>query len=160
MKPHVWAALAAFLIAGPALAAGTGQGAGQGAGNGTGVAPHFLENWDLDGDGQVTRDEARERRGDVFFMFDNDDNGALDSAEYDLFDETRAADMANAGARQGLQPRPNSPAALLGRDYTDADHDGLVTREEFMAATDVWFDRVDRNGDGVITLDDFGRRKN
>lgn len=150
MKLHVLAALTAILPGGAALAAGTGGGAG--------FAPHFIENWDLDGDGQVSRDEARERRGDIFFMFDNDEDGALNSEEYDLFDETRATDMENAGMGRGLRAPEGSPAQLLSRDYTDADHDGQVTREEFMTATDAWFDRVDRNGDGVITVDDFGRR--
>ena len=42
---------------------------------------HFIENWDLDGDGQVTLAEAQERRGDVFYSFDADEDGYIDEEE-------------------------------------------------------------------------------
>ena len=32
-----------------------------------------------------------------------------------------------------------------------------VTREEFQQTLDPWLTRQDRNGDGVLTPDDFGR---
>ena len=64
-------------------------------------------------------------------MFDQDENGALDAAEYDLFDETRTADMqANAGGHNG-QMRGVSQA--MARDFNDVDKDGLVTEEEFLS---------------------------
>ena len=55
---------------------------------------HFIENWDLDGNGSVSLKEITQRRGDVFGMFDQNRNGHLDAAEYVLFNETRAADNA------------------------------------------------------------------
>ncbi|MGC9369843.1 MAG: EF-hand domain-containing protein [Paracoccaceae bacterium] len=67
---------------------------------------HFLDNWDLDGDGKVTLDEATERRGDVFFSFDADENGELAGEEYDLFDEARANDQAQHGGPYGLARGP------------------------------------------------------
>ena len=36
-------------------------------------AQHLFENWDLNEDGAVTVEEARERRGDVFATFDADE---------------------------------------------------------------------------------------
>jgi Ca2+-binding EF-hand superfamily protein len=36
----------------------------------------------------------------------------------------------------------------------DSDHDGKVTREEFKGPAEL-FDRLDRNGDGVLTAEDF-----
>lgn len=58
-----------------------------------------------------------------------------------------------------------SPAAaqMGGRDpmaaFDDADtnHDGVVTKAEFKAARSARFARMDRNGDGAISRDDFGR---
>ncbi|TDK43862.1 EF-hand domain-containing protein [Antarcticimicrobium luteum] len=157
MRRLVLTATALGLISGAALAAGSD--ATPPAAATPAFAPHFIENWDLDGDGKVTRAEAHEQRGNIFYMFDADENGALDGEEYDLFDETRAADMANAGMKQG-QGRRNSPAALLAREYNDADGNGEVSKEEFLGTTDAWFDRMDRTGDGVVTIEDFGRGMN
>ena len=58
---------------------------------------HFIENWDLDGDGQVTLAEAQERRGDVFYSFDADEDGFIDGEEYKNFDEARKNDMEGQG---------------------------------------------------------------
>ncbi len=115
---------------------------------------HFVENWDMNDDGQVTLAEAREKRGDIFYMFDSDENDMLDNAEYDQFDETRQADMdANAGGSRGMQMR--GPNKGMMRGFNDANGDGMVSKAEFMEKSEAWFRMVDRNGDGVITEDDF-----
>ena len=116
---------------------------------------HFIENWDLDRDGAVTPLEARTKRDELFVMFDADGSGALDATEYDLFDETRKADMAtNAGGR-GPGPMPPVIGGLV-RDFNDTDGDGLVSRDEFADRTSDWFPMMDINGDGLVTTADFG----
>ncbi len=61
---------------------------------------------------------------------------------------------------QGMRNGPNGPGLAIHDSltpaYNDADADGRVTREEFVAATDRLFPLLDRTGDGVITKDDFG----
>ena len=116
---------------------------------------HFVENWDLDGDGQVTLAEATERRGDVFLTFDADENGILSPEEHDLFDEAREMDMAENGEGHGKGKR--NPANGMLRDVTGTNGDGSVSREEFMGAVPAWFTSMDRNGDGAVTTADFGR---
>ncbi|MCP3971022.1 MAG: EF-hand domain-containing protein [Rhodobacteraceae bacterium] len=120
---------------------------------------HFIDNWDLDGDGQVTLAEATEKRSDLFFMFDTDENGSLDDAEYQLFDETRQADMdTNAGGhKKGAMRGVNQG---MTKAYNDTNGDGLVSEEEFLSHTPDWFTMVDRNADNLITTDDFGRGNN
>lgn len=118
---------------------------------------HFIENWDADEDGQVTLAEATERRGDIFYMFDQDENDTLDAEEYKLFDETREADMAtNAGGHQNGQMRGVNQGLM--KEFNDANGDGLVTREEFLANVPQWFAQMDRSGDGAVTTEDFGRQ--
>ena len=118
---------------------------------------HFIENWDLDEDGQITLAEATQKRDDLFYMFDQDENGTLDSAEYDLFDETRQADMqANAGGHK-KGPMKGVNQGLM-RDYNDTDGNGDVSKQEFLNHTPDWFVQLDRNEDGVITTADFGGR--
>lgn len=114
---------------------------------------HFIENWDLDGNGAVTLEEAKTRRADVFYMFDTDENGVLDAEEYVRFDETRAADMAANAHGQGGMQQANAGMTLA---FNDTDGNGEVTEAEFLDRVAAWFEMMDRSGDGLITTDDFG----
>ncbi len=117
---------------------------------------HFIENWDLNGDGAVTLEELVERRGDVFAAFDANDDGRLDAEDYATFDEARANDMAdNAGAGGKGEGRVQKGMTLA---FNDIDGDGVVTREEFLSRAAAWMAMIDRNGDGRITPADFGRK--
>lgn len=143
-------ALTLALSATPVLAANHGQGGGM-------PGAHFIENWDLDEDGQITLAEVIEKREDLFYAFDSDENGVLDAEEHDMFDEVRATDLAENG--QGMGQGRDNPANGMLREVTDANGDGLVSHQEFMEAVPDWFARMDRNGDGVVTTDDFGPRR-
>ena len=117
---------------------------------------HFIENWDLDGDGQVTLAEAQERRGDVFYSFDADEDGYIDGEEYKNFDEARKNDMEGQGGHgNGAMKNAEGGMHLA---YNDADSDGRVSRAEFLGRTEAWIGQMDRNGDGVVTTVDFGRK--
>lgn len=140
---HKPVALALFLAAAPAFAQTP--------------AKMFLENWDLDGDGTVTMAEAEEKRADIFYTFDADENGILDAEEYGVFDEARAHDMQQMGIGKGGKGNGAQAAQGMRREFTDLDGDGLVTREEFLGSVTDWFSRIDRNGDGVVNGDDFQR---
>jgi Ca2+-binding EF-hand superfamily protein len=114
---------------------------------------HFIENWDLDGDGKVTLEEAAERRGDIFASFDADEDGYLASAEYDTFDEARKNDMKdNVKHKKGGMKR-----VMIGltRDFNDVDQDGRVSLEEFTGQTQAWISGIDLDGNGAISHDDF-----
>ena len=39
----------------------------------------------------------------------------------------------------------------------DVDGDGQVSRDEFLARTPDWFAKMDRDGNGSVTTEDFGR---
>lgn len=114
---------------------------------------HFIENWDMNEDGQVTVEEATQKRDEIFTMFDQDENGSLDTAEYDMFDETRQIDMnENAGAKGA---RMGKLSQAMQREFNDTDKDGQVTRQEFLSGVTPWFDQMDRDKDQVITSQDF-----
>ncbi|MGC1495764.1 MAG: EF-hand domain-containing protein [Sulfitobacter sp.] len=119
---------------------------------------HFIENWDLDQNGTVSLAEITERRGDVFNMFDQDENGSLNAEEYVLFDETRAEDMKNnAGGHAKGGGRMQQGLTL---DFNDTNEDGEVSRAEFLERSEAWVTMVDRDADGMITSADFGPRGN
>ena len=135
-----------------ALSFGTAAIAQQGKPGG-----HFIENWDLDEDGQVSLQEAQEKRGELFYMFDQDENDVLSAAEYDLFDETRQADMdENAGGHK-KGPMRNVDQGMM-REFNDVNGDGTVSMDEFIAKTEDWFNMMDRNRDGVVSSADFRRK--
>lgn len=115
---------------------------------------HFIESWDLDEDGQVTLAEAEQKRDDLFYMFDQNDDGYLDRAEYDLFDETRATDIEANERALGRGPMKLAIVGLT-MEFNDTDADGRVSNAEFIARTAEWFKMMDMDGDGVLTTDDF-----
>lgn len=69
---------------------------------------HFLQNWDQDGDGIVSLEEATTKRNDLFTSFDADEDGKLSAEEYSAFDDMRTADQEmmreemGAGMGQGM----------------------------------------------------------
>jgi hypothetical protein len=119
---------------------------------------HFVENWDMDRNGAVSLEEIIERREIVFNMFDNDQNGALDAVEYVIFVETRAADMENNAGGQGNGGDRMQEGLTLG--FNDTNADGNVSKDEFVSNSAAWVAQIDRNGDGMITSDDFGPQSN
>ncbi|QFS84024.1 EF hand [Roseivivax sp. THAF40] len=117
---------------------------------------HFIENWDIDGDGVVDLGDIETRRGDVFLTFDADDNGALDADEYVYFDAARANDMEQMGA-QGAGPAMRRASEGMTLAFNDTDGNGEVSRAEFLARAGDWLAMLDRDGDGRVTSSDFGR---
>lgn len=117
---------------------------------------HFIENWDLDANGAVTLAELTEKRGDVFYTFDSDDDGMLTAEEYSYFDDARKVDMQNNAERSGGKMGKVQKGMTL--EYNDTDGDGSVSRNEFLANTTDWLAIIDQDGSGDVTFADFGPR--
>lgn len=124
-----------------------------------GPGAHFLQNWDLDGNGEVSAEEARTRRSDVFASFDANDDGFLDAEEYAVFDEARALDQSE-NEPKGMGNGRRNPANGMRLEANDDDGDGKVSEAEFLGNAASWIDAIDRNGDGVVTATDFGPGRN
>lgn len=61
------------------------------------------------------------------------------------------------GMREGMGPRGMMPVMALVR-MADTDENGQISKAEETAAVDKLFERMDRNKDGVITIDDLPDR--
>ena len=117
------------------------------------VEERFMSNWDLNGNGSITQAEVIQMRENIFLAFDSNSDGAIDSEEYDMFDAARANDMSEV--RKSDKRRMKSIVGGLARTTTDVDGDGKVTRAEFMDTAKPWYEKLDRNGDGEVTVADF-----
>ncbi|MEO9824166.1 MAG: EF-hand domain-containing protein [Paracoccaceae bacterium] len=119
-----------------------------------GPGSHFIENWDQNNDGIVTLAELREKRGDVFYTFDSDENGFLNAEEYSYFDDARQADMEGQGEHaQGKMGRVQEGMIMA---FNDTNSDGQVSEAEFLANAENWLALIDRNESGDVTSADFG----
>jgi Ca2+-binding EF-hand superfamily protein len=108
----------------------------------------------LNNNGSVSLEEITERRGDVFFMFDQDKNEVITAEKYALFDETRAADMENNAGGHGQGGGSMQEGLTLA--FNDNNANGEVSKAEFSTNSAAWFTQIDRDGDGMITTADFG----
>ena len=136
-------------------------------------AENFLLNWDMDEDGVVTRAEVDARRADMFYAFDGDENGALDTEEMSWLDETAqlsrdAQDRPGMGNRQGGDRAGNAGRtglgkgqAPLGQGGAQARRDGGLSRQEaqavMLSARSGPYDHasLDTNADGLLSRAEF-----
>lgn len=106
-----------LLAASPAFAQGP-QGGGRG-----------MMRADTNGDGAISRDEAKAQSDQRFAMMDANKDGVLSGDE-----------MTGSGARMLIR--------------ADKDGDGKVTKAEYDAVSAQRFARMDTNGDGTISADE------
>jgi Ca2+-binding EF-hand superfamily protein len=102
----------------------------------------FMEKYDLDGDGKVTKAEFDEVRGKIF---ESGLSGGGDAITLDSFATI-------------WKDRHDEKIVRAFQRY-DADGDLKVTFEEFTAPTKDFVTTHDSNGDGVLTKADRGGRK-
>jgi Ca2+-binding EF-hand superfamily protein len=102
----------------------------------------FLTLFDADKDGNVGLDEY-DGPSDAFKKYDKNDDGLV------AYDELYPERM-----RMKFDEEPKyEPESLNMIETMDKDKDGKVSRAEFKGTDDAW-KRLDRNGDGVVTMSD------
>ncbi len=99
-----------------------------------------FEQFDANGDGQITREEAEKFRTDRFAAIDTDGDGYLTLEELTAEATTRAAQRAEK---------------MMER--MDADGDGRLTEQDLAQSPRAgrMFDRLDQNDDGIVTKAEF-----
>jgi Ca2+-binding EF-hand superfamily protein len=92
-----------------------------------------LDHADADHDGKVTRQEYNDARAALFARMDRNGDGFIDDAD----------------SREGANERGQRAAAAL-RGRIDSNGDGKISKEEFVNAPTLVFDKFDANKDGVL----------
>ncbi|MES1150612.1 MAG: EF-hand domain-containing protein [Dongia sp.] len=111
----------------------TQNGATNDAGRGDKMAQHILARVDTDKDGKISKAEFDTESTALFKRLDKNSDGKIAA------DEVPARHWGK-GPQFGMM---------------DTDKDGKVTKAEFTAAEDHMFQKLDANGDGVITPDEM-----
>ena len=89
----------------------------------------------------IVRDNVLKRAGAQFDKLDTNKDGLLDKVEMDA----------------AIEDAVNKLRARMQQRYAEADanKDGSISREEFVAARGGWFSGVDTNADGIIDANEM-----
>ncbi|HXS88527.1 MAG TPA: EF-hand domain-containing protein [Steroidobacteraceae bacterium] len=102
-----------------------------------------LEQADADHDGKVTKQEYVDARAAQFSRLDRNGDGFIDDAD------------SRAGGNERGQ---RAAKALRGR--IDSNGDGKISKEEFVNAPTMLFDKFDANKDGVLDATELEAARN
>jgi Ca2+-binding EF-hand superfamily protein len=92
-----------------------------------------LEQADANHDGKITKQEYNDARAALFARMDRNGDGFIDDAD----------------SREGANERGQRAAAAL-RGRIDSNGDGKISKDEFVNAPTMMFDKFDANKDGVL----------
>lgn len=110
--------------------------------------PEMMSKIDTNGDHVVSKAEWTAYQDRLFTMLDTDKSNTLDKAEFMSQESKPMASFATGGFATALKT-PEMWAHL------DADHDGKISREEFLAYQAKIFDMMDSRKTGMLGRTEF-----
>jgi len=108
-----------------------------------GLFQHMLQKMDTNGDGRISLDEYVAAASARFKSIDTKNKGSIDAADI-------------AASPQATERIDHRAEGLVKR--LDTAGNGYVTQDEFVAAAQKRFARLDKNGDGKLTPDEMTGR--
>lgn len=119
--------------------------------------PGMFERADKDGDGFVTKLEFSDNRATMFKTIDANADGILDQDELTKAREAFHQKMGKPAQEGGAAPEGKPRHGFMQR--ADANQDGKISTEEFTAAGERMFAKMDDNGDGKLANDEMPHRR-
>lgn len=108
----------------------------------------FIEIYDADGDGEVTREQYDAQRAGAFTATDVNRDGKLDQSEY------LKEFVARLDRQIELRRQDQLQQGGVRFKSIDADKNGSISRDEYVAMSTRMFERTDTNKDGLVSQDD------
>jgi Ca2+-binding EF-hand superfamily protein len=116
-------------------------------------AESMFDRLDANHDGVLSKDEVRAARAETFDRIDTNHDGVVTVAEIEAAKASRQERAAKRLSRLAeLRAQMQTPSERLAA--MDKDGDGKISRAEFVNQSP-WFDRMPKNGAGVVTKADF-----
>lgn len=130
------------------------RGPGGRGSHGPAQALMMLQAADANGDNSITRAEVDALQAEMFDWMDRNGDGVLSSADRSPMHQRLAALREASGEERGRHHgrRGGRSDRLQDRDENG---DGQISRDEFLGGEIRMFDRLDTNGDNVITPDEL-----
>jgi len=123
----------------------------------------WFDALDANGDDVIDRQELEMARRETFARADTDDDGYVTTDEAAGLRDPVMAAAASSGrggwmrermaTRQKTQDMGQQAAGRIAR--LDTDGDGRISEAEFVVAENPLVERIDRNGDGLITREEI-----
>ena len=117
---------------------------------------HFKEKYDANKDGKLDQADRAARQGEHFARMDTDKDGKLSAQEFAAGRPKREG-MAEGRKGPGKMGRQGGghrgPEGMMGR-MADANKDGAVSRDEFLAAQGKRFEMMDTDKNGTVTAEE------
>ena len=145
-KKTLTIAIVTALCGAPILA-----GAQPGAGPGKWGKPSF-EQLDADKNGSVSPAEMQAEVNSHFAQFDTNKDGRVTKQEAEAFFASKRAEHEKEHAAHEKDRGAREQARFAQQD---ANHDGKLSKQELARLPGDWFQRIDLNGDGFVTLDEM-----
>jgi Ca2+-binding EF-hand superfamily protein len=115
------------------------------------VTGAVFDRFDSNGDGVLSKEEVTSARDQMFARIDTDRNGVVTLAEIEVAkakaEGNRLRRIARIAALRAEMQTPSERFTAL-----DQNHDGKVSREEFVSASPS-FDRISKGGHGITKAD-------
>jgi Ca2+-binding EF-hand superfamily protein len=119
------------------------------------IAKHgeMFDKLDGNHDGKLDSADRAAHMGAMFDTADSDHNGSLSRTEFAAMHQRGPGGDAGPGEAMGKGMRHGGDHGMGMKmiAMADANHDGAVTRDEFLAGAGQHFDMMDANHDGSLT---------
>lgn len=120
-------------------------------------AAEMFARMDVNKDGKLDEADRAARQGEMFARLDTDKDGKLSQQEFTAGRPKREGREGRAEGRppmDGKMGRRGHGAMGMMARMADANKDGAISRDEFLAAHGKQFDMMDANKDGTVSAEE------